>query len=512
MSTRQVAKNSFWYSLELSVGVVTVLITSIVLSRTFGPEKLGYYNYFVWLTYIAGVLSTGGLQSTALKFMTEFLSKGDPATAYLIYRMSWRIQMALSVIPVVIAVPLVWIYVPPESRWMAMLLIASVAPRMIGFIPAQINSATQELYRNIPSTLVSNLLTFAIIIASVKFDWGLIGLAASHPIGHTVDLIIKLIMTADHRKAWKAAVPPGSHIDPEVLKRFRSFAFSGVGLLLLGVLVSNRCDVFLLRHLNPDMRQISFFSYAFTLMEKLLLVPQVLSGSLTLKLLNEQGRERSQMSASAVASGFYLLLIGLPVMLGAAAVSRPLWMIYGEKFAPAVPVFVVLAVFGVCRVVQPPAGTMLQATDHQGFLLWIGIICTAINLALDALLIPSYGAMGAAIGNSAGQLIGTVMVWGFVIVKFKPDMMPGMMARVTGSALVMTALVLLITTSLPPAAGAIIGIISGVIIYVGMLRLTRALRPEDRGRLESLAGILPASLRYPVNRLLWHLIPSAPAR
>jgi O-antigen/teichoic acid export membrane protein len=512
MSTRQVAKNSLWYAFELSVGIVTVLVSSIVLSRVFGPERLGYYNYFVWLTYVAGMLSTGGLQSTTLKFITEYLSRGEPGTAYLIYRMAWRIQVALAVIPVMIALPMVWYLVPPENRWMATFLVIGVAPRMIGFIPAQINSATQELYRNFPSTMTSNLLTLGIILLAVKFDWGITGLAISHPIGHFADLIIKLAMTSHHRNLWKSAVAPGAKLDPELRARFRRFAASGVGILLIGVLVWDRSDIFLLRHLNPDMRQISFFSYSFTLVDRLLLLPQVLGGALGLNILAQQALDRKRMAATAVSSCFYLVLIGLPVMLGAAAVSRPLWMIYGEKFAPAVPVFVIMSILSISRVVQGPAWVFLQATDNQGRLLIIGIVSSIINLGLDVLLIPSLGAIGAALGSGSAQWFAAICAWVLVARKFSPDLMPGMFGRVLLSGLVMAAIVVMITLSLPPVPGAILGIAAGVVIYIGMLRLTHALRPEDRGRLESLSGVLPVALRSPVNRLLWHLIPHAPAR
>jgi O-antigen/teichoic acid export membrane protein len=199
-------------------------------------------------------------------------------------------------------------------------------------------------------------------------------------------------------------------------------------------------------------------------------------------------------------------------MLGAAAVSRPLWMIYGEKFAPAVPVFVIMSILSISRVVQGPAWVFLQATDNQGRLLIIGIVSSIINLGLDVLLIPSLGAIGAALGSGSAQWFAAICAWVLVARKFSPDLMPGMFGRVLLSGLVMAAIVVMITLSLPPVPGAILGIAAGVVIYIGMLRLTHALRPEDRGRLESLSGVLPVALRSPVNRLLWHLIPHAPAR
>ena len=509
--TRRVAKNSMWYGLELGFGAITMLVTSVLLSRIFGPERLGYYNYIVWLTYVAGLLGTVGLPAATLKFMAEYLSKDEPGMAYRIYQLGWRTQLVLTAVLVLILLAGVWFLAPAEHRWMTTWLVLGIAPRMIGFIPAQINSASQELHLNLPSSIAANLTTVAVILVTLLMGWGLPGLAVSHPIGHTVDLMLKLWLTAKRRHEWKRAAA-GVTLDQALRLRLRNFAAQGLGLLLLNVVVWDRSDVFLLRHLNPDLSQVTFFSYSFTLVEKLLLIPQVLGGSMGLNLLSQQALDRRRMTATAVSSSVYLLLIGLPVMLGAVALSRPLWMIYGEKFAPAVPVFVIMCLLAVPRTIQFPAAVLLQATENQGFLLRLGLACAAVNLGLDVLLIPSHGAAGAAIGNGAGQTLSALGAWAFIARTFRPDLMPGVAGRIVASGVVMAGAALAATWWLPPFTGAAAGLLTGVVVYAGMLRLTRALGQEDRNRLESLAGALPGALRYPFNRLLWTVIPNAPAR
>ena len=509
--TRRVAANSMWYGLEVGFGAATMVVTSVLLSRIFGPERLGYYNYIVWLTYVAGVLGTVGVPLATLKFMTEYLSKDEPGTAYRIYQLGMRVQLALMSVLVLGLLAGVWFLAPPEHRWMTTLLVVGIAPRMIGFMPAQINSAAQELHRNLPSSIAANFTSVAVILLTLKMDWGLLGLAASHPAGHFVDLALKLAMTAGRRNEWKRAAA-GVKLDPALRLRMRNFAAQGLGLLVLNVVVWDRSDVLLLRHLNPDLSQVTFFSYSFTLVEKLLLIPQVVAGSMGLNLLSQQALDQRRMTATAVSSAVYLLLIGLPVMLGAVALSRPLWMIYGDKFAPAVPVFVIMTLLAVSRTIQYPATLLLQATENQGFLLWLGVGCASVNLGLDAMLIPAHGAVGAAIGNGVGQTLSALGAWAFIARKYSPDLMTAVAGRIVASGLVMAGAALAATWWLPPLAGAAAGLLTGVFVYAAMLRLTRALGQEDRNRLESIAGALPGALRYPFHRLLWTVIPNAPAR
>lgn len=505
MSTARIAKNSLWYGFELAFGAVTMLGSSIVLSRVYGPARLGYYNYLVWLTYVAGLLGSMGLPAAILKYMTEFLGQGKPGIAYRIFWMGFRAQAMLAAALVTGGVAVVWLTTPPEFRWVGFWLVVAIAPRMLGFMPGQVNSAMQDLARNIPSTLAANVVTLLIILASVWFDWGMLGLALSHPIGHTLDLIIKFALTAGRLREWK--LEAGPPLEPALKRRVRAFAFQGLGLMVLNVVVWNRSDLILLKHLNPDISQVTFFSYSYSLVEKLLMIPQVVGASMGLNMLANQGREQSRLTSLAVSSASYLLLIGLPVLLGAVAMSRPLWMIYGDKFGPAVPVFIIMCLLAACRIVLPPAQTMLQATENQGFLLILGCTCAALNIGVDVWLIPIHGAVGAAIGNGLAQAVAAAGAWAFLIRRFSPEINSGALMRILLSAVVMAITAGAFTLNLPPISGAISGVVAGVVVYFAMLRQTKALRGEDRDRFLSLTEAFPPALRHPCNRILWTLIP-----
>ena len=84
-TTRTVAKNSFWYGLELSFGAIVILGTSLVVGRAFGPARLGYFNYLVWLTFVAGTLGSVGLPVATQKYMAEYMGKREPGVAYSIF-------------------------------------------------------------------------------------------------------------------------------------------------------------------------------------------------------------------------------------------------------------------------------------------------------------------------------------------------------------------------------------------------------------------------------------------
>jgi O-antigen/teichoic acid export membrane protein len=509
MSTsRRVAKNSLWYGIELGFGVVLTFATSVLLARTYGPVNLAEYNILVWLTYVAGALATVGLPAATLKYVSEYLGKQQPGMAYHIYLTNFRLQAKLAAVMVAAGLVYVWLAVPPDYQWPGFWLVLAIGPRMLGFIPAQINSATEEMHRNLPSSFASTIVSLVIIFATVHFNWGILGLALSHPISQTLDLVLKLVMTRRRREEWRAAATAtGAAIDGELARRMRTFAHQGLGLMVLNLVVWDRSDLFFLKWLNPDLSQVTFFNYSFTLVEKLLLIPQVLGGGLGLNLMAQQGRERQRLATMTISSATYLLLVGVPVMLGAAALSRPLWMIYGEKFAPAVPVFIIMALLAIPRMVLYATNVFLQATENQRFSLLWGCVCGAIKVGLDIWLIPSLGAVGAAIGNGAGQTLAAAGAFVFIVRAYSPEVPYGRLLRILLSAAIMAISSAGVTLWLPPVPGALAGFAAGVLVYLLLLRLTRALGEEDRNRLLSLTSAFPPPLRYPCNRILWSLIP-----
>jgi len=499
--SRKVARNSMWLTLEFGLTAVMTLAVSILLARHFGPARLGNYNYLVWLTYFAGNLGTVGIPAMAQKYMAEYLSRNDTGVAYQIFRSAFRAQLIMALGIVLPGMLVVW----PKHGWIGLWLVAAMLPRMLTLIPSVVNMASEDFRRNVMPAMAGNFLNAAVVIAAVWFDWDLIGLAVSHICGQSLELLLKFLSIWPNLRQWKSQAVPA--LDPAIGGRMRRFAFQGIGLLLLNALVLDRSDLILLERLDSDPRQLSFFSTSFTLVERLLLIPTAMGGAMGLNLMRQFGADRSRVAATAVASASYLLLIGTPLLLGAAALSVPLWMIYGPQFAPAAGVFSIMSILAVARLLLLPGQSLLQATENQGFLLRWGCLVGAVKIALGLLLIPRTGAVGAALSSGAGQALIVLGGWTFIARRFHPDLKAGMLGRIFLSACVMALGAWWTVSILPPLPGVLLAVATGPFVYAGLLRLTGALAGPDRERLLSASQFLPQPLRHPFNKLLWFVIP-----
>ncbi len=97
-----------------------------------------------------------------------------------------------------------------------------------------------------------------------------------------------------------------------------------------------------------------------------------------------------------------LLLLGLFLLLGEAAVVR----VFGNDYATAFPIAVILIVAQVVSAYLGPAGIMLNMAHLERAHLVVVIYVIAANIALNFLLIPLFGLYGAAYASLA-----TLCIW-----------------------------------------------------------------------------------------------------
>lgn len=490
-NTRTIAKNSFWYGAETGLLFLTTLVTSIAMARVIGPQKLGYFNYIMWLANTTGLVGSLGVPTTTSKFMAEYLGRGDEATTRAIFSFTMKLQAAMAGLITVGALAILYLFGDPVHRTVSAFQVASVFPAMLTLVPAQANAARENLKSNTIASLVGNgIFTFSIIL-SLLLSWGLLGIAIGILFYRSVELLVRLVPVW----SWIRSLPMG--ILPADLKK-RMFRFSGnnVVLMLLNLIVWDRSDVVLLKFLSSDIAQISFFAVGFNLVEKALIVPQTFAASVNVTINAQYGRDRSRVGPLVASSARYLMLFSAPMLLGLAAISSPaIRFAYGWQYIPAIPVLAVAAMMALPKPLLLPAQQMLQANEQQKFLIVWGITCGLLNVGLDWVLIPKMGALGAAIGNGGAQLLGVVGPWVEVRRKFgvRLDFPPVLKTFFAG--VLMAVFVFGLHRFLSAPLTLLVGIPVGALIFFAALRVLSALRPEDVTRLLQFRVMLPVRAR-----------------
>jgi O-antigen/teichoic acid export membrane protein len=497
-NTTTIARNSFWYGLELVFTIFASLVTSIAVARVIGPQRLDYFNYVAWLTNITATVGSFGLPMTTRKYMAECLNQGQQEMAHAIFRLSLKLQSLLAAALTLCALALVFTVGDPSQRVVSVLLVVNIAPRMIVVIPSQANNAAERMKLNTQPALTSGLVTISVTWFSLWVGWGLYGVAAALTLGVALESVLKLRAVY----AWLREYPAGT-IPPEMKGRLFSFSGQGLVLMILNMVVWDRSDLVVLKAMNHIPGQVTFFSLSFNLTERALTIPNGFSTSLGSTIMAQYGRGKERLYELTVSGAKYGFLLALPMLLGIACVSRPMILtFYGEAYRPMIPVLATAAALALSKSLMTPATILLQATERQGFLIFAGCVFGALDIGLDVLLTPSHGALGAAVANGVAQTLAAIAIWWRVQRLFRMDLRLGEFGRVALSGLLMAAVVVGVGYAVPGHAGLVLSILAGVASWLVLLRVTKAVTAEDKERLAHVGRILPGRFRPGFERVV----------
>jgi O-antigen/teichoic acid export membrane protein len=174
----------------------------------------------------------------------------------------------------------------------------------------------------------------------------------------------------------------------------------------------------------------------------------------------------------------YLLLIAFPIAVGIGVLAQDIvFYLYTPEYANSVLPLQVLMSSLVFSFVSFPIGAFLNACNKQVTQTVIVAIVMIVNVALNLVLIPRYGLVGAAVA----ALVGSIMLskLGYWVVP--------KITRISHAFITKTILQLILSSSLMGLAvwfvnsqvHFIFAVLTGVAIYPLMLFLTRAVTKEN---------------------------------
>ena len=415
-NTKTIAQNSGWYGTETIVGAVVALVSSIAINRYLGPTKNGYIVYVPYIAQLVSSLGGFGIPATTRKYMAEFIGMGDRGTARYIFLRTLLLQTGLATLAT--GGFLYWVLgdANPDYKLAAALLVLSIWPSMVNSISAQANAATEDLSTNLPASLVSTLIYFIAIAATVVLHWGVVGVGAALLAMRTVDFLVRFFPTLKRVLAWET-----THIHPQGLRnRMIAFAWPSVISMAVAMLVWGRSEIILLKSLCADIRQVSFYSLAFSMADMLLLAATVFGSAAGVTIFVQYGRDKSRLPAIAASTFRYLALIAIPLHIIAASLAVPaLLLLYGRQFQDAAMVVMLAPLLCIFKAFISPAQSLLQCSERQSFVIVATLFAGVVDWGVAWYLIPAHGAVGACIGNGAAQLTAVGILWAMVIYLYK---------------------------------------------------------------------------------------------
>jgi len=398
---RQVLSNIGWLVFSKFIELGLSLVVGIWVTRYLGPTQFGMLTYAI---SFVGMFRFASLQ--ALKTIVVRDIARDPTTKNETLGTTFALQLIGGLVTLLAAVGIIYWLQPnePLTHWLVGIIAAGTFFNAFNTIDFWFQSQVQSKYTVVAKNSAYVFMA-AIRIGLIQLQAPLIAFAwarlAEIVLG-SIGLIIAYQSRGNHIRAWRTN-----------WKRAKELLQEGWMLVAAGIAIYIyvNIDKLMLGSMLPNKSELGFYAAAVKISGILDLFPMTLASSILPKLTELKERNHQdyldKVQVYFDISTFIWLASAIPVSLLSHYIVQ---IIYGSDFEAAGTLLSVYvwsqfnSCFGVAR------STVLTLEKKLKFNLILTTMGAIVNLSLNFLLIPNYGAMGATIATIITYLIVIILI------------------------------------------------------------------------------------------------------
>ncbi|MCI0667309.1 MAG: oligosaccharide flippase family protein [Methylococcaceae bacterium] len=378
---------------------------SMVVARYYGAEGLGIYTLSLSNTVIASVLGRWGLDQAALKLIAIRANKREWALVEAIQIRALKLVMSISVgITLVLFVLAQWLaghlYRDHASGMGVMLQVL-----VLGIVPFSGLNLIAECLRAVGKVaayaMIQSILVATIAMAGLplldRFGLGLSSAAYAYVFACYATFLCALHAWRSFLHQQPAAIERGASSAENLLETATSMAW----ISIVGTLMSFS-ETLLLGLFRPA-DNIGIYSAALRLSLLMSFIIIAFNTVLAPKFAALiQSEKRSTVQKLARKTMVMMLVATIPVLIVFILFPGYTLLLFGHEFKQGSDALVILALAQWFNVATGPAGLLLMMGGHEKLLRKFTVYTWLTNAAAGLLLIPPYGAIGAACSASVG--------------------------------------------------------------------------------------------------------------
>jgi PST family polysaccharide transporter len=383
--------NSAWSLLNQGARVGTLAVVTIALSRHFGPQRFGSLVFGLAFVRIFAVIAAFGLDRLLVRRLAE-----NPEQAGEILRLAFRLKLVLALTSYTALLGLAFLIDPHARLTVAIVALAGAGLLCQPFDVFDLHFQSANRFRlsffgrTIPILLSTGIKFAALFAGAPLLVFAGLETVEAMLVGATLWLLHR-----PRRREAHSAQPPGA------LSDWRRLLGEGFPLLLgsLAVMIYMRSDVLMLGKM-AGFKAAGIYCAAAQITEACALLPLALAPALFPILVRwrKLGPRYYKQQFGRLFLG--AALAGLAISLFLTVAARPIvLLLYGPQFLPAAKVLVIhgwATIFVFLGIAQ-------SGYDITEGLTWAATqratIGAVTNIGLNFILIPKYGATGAAIAT-----------------------------------------------------------------------------------------------------------------
>jgi O-antigen/teichoic acid export membrane protein len=484
------------------------LAISIIVARNLGPDMMGIFSIIVLMISAVEIVSNLGLQNLSTKYIAEFSGRDQAENRekllFHVIKVKFGFTVVFSLLLVIFSRHLAQFYSEPQLELYVIVSAVGLLPSGLTMIMQSVIQGLQKYkiiaYRNLFVAPVHVAVTFL----ALKLHYGISGLLVANILVSVLDLAIYAYYVSRHvRFRFSFDVP----LRKDISERIFRYNWQVALIVFLDTVVWQKSEVFFLGKLSAR-SEVAFYSVAYNTANWMVaFLPGVFSGVLFPAISELYGKgENKSIKKIYLHSTRYLMMLAVPICFGGLALSkRIVALLYGSEYLPMVPAFDILLLSTCFGIVASAGSSVIYATEKQYFIVKVGTILAIGNILMNLVLIPRYGATGAAIANStvqvAGALVGFAMLSRFldVHIPYKE------FGKIWIASAAMFIAVYFVATAWEGMGGLLAGVAIGIVVYVTMLIHLGGITGKDIELLNGIKDKIPAFFQTRFTRVLGYI-------
>lgn len=462
---RRVARNTLFIFVGQAGQALCILALWLLIARLLTPEAIGQYSLAVSLSAVFAIVTKLGLEPLAIR---EVARHPEEAPSYLGRILTLKGGLAL----VGYMFLLVTVLVVGYGRGKSSLIFVVGATTFVTTLVMALEWCFQAFERMEYQgglRLLRGLTILGLGATVLLLGGGILGVAlAQLATACCFFAIIYFVVSRrfarpDWRRDWSAM---GS-------MTMKAIPF---GLGIFATVLLFNVDTIMLSHMQGDVAT-GLYNLAYRLMDGLKLVPIAFASALYPSLSNAFKHDRESLPPLVVRSWYFMVLLALPAAVGTTMLSdRLIVFFFGARYEAAGPVLALIVWAGALLFVFGVLSTTFAAIDRQPTNAGLIFLGTGLNVGLNFIFIPRWGAWGAGLALVVAMFVITTLgfVWIGRHLSIHQWGSPARYASIVSATALMAAGVWIIR-------GAKLGVVIavGALIYGVLIFFTRGLRWTD---------------------------------
>lgn len=381
------------------------LVLLVVVSRALGPEGFGRVASLVNFLDIGVFLVDMAIFSGAVQLVAKYHGT-DPARAQMALKVAFLARLALAGVFAVtgfLAAPAIarFLFDAEENVFDLRIIFLSVLAAAIYTQAISTLLARQNFTKLASATLLKNVTRLAFVILLLWLGLGAPGtIVVAYAVAATVAAMISLALC---RFDFLSA--PG--IDRDVVREM--FDINKWAIIAAVGMLGVRIDLIMLERLGAP-SEVGLYAAAVQLLIVISLFSQSLANYLFPGLAGLTSADEMKAHVRRFARLIPIALLPIAVLLPASIWLAPLAL--GESYAGITGALSVMIISAALTLVLNPINLLFFPLGRVDILAKAGILMIVLRIALNFVLIPDFGALGAA----GADLVAKIVVNGAMLV------------------------------------------------------------------------------------------------